>query len=49
MLLIQKTSKGELDKHLDLRNYCGHPSEYYPETQKIKAYLEDLINIIFKK
>ncbi|MBC3759555.1 tyrosine-type recombinase/integrase [Hyunsoonleella sp. SJ7] len=47
--LITKHQKGELDKHLDLRNYCGHPSEYYPETQKIKAYLEDLINIILKK
>ncbi|MDO6803969.1 tyrosine-type recombinase/integrase [Wenyingzhuangia sp. 1_MG-2023] len=47
--LITKHEKGELDKHLDLRNYCGHPSEYYPETHKIKAYLEDLINIIFTK
>ncbi|MBN2663988.1 MAG: tyrosine-type recombinase/integrase [Bacteroidales bacterium] len=46
--VITKHQKGELDKHLDLRNYCGHPSEYYPETMKVKAYLEDLINIIFK-
>lgn len=47
--VITKHEKGELDKHLDLRNYCGHPSEYYPEMNKVKAYLEDLINIIFKQ
>jgi len=47
--IITKHEKGELDKHLDLRNYCGHPSDYYPEMNKVKAYLEDLINIIFKQ
>ncbi len=46
--IISKHEKGELDKHLDLRNYCGHPSDYYPEMNKVKAYLEDLINIIFR-
>lgn len=47
--ILSKHEKSELEKHLDLRNYCGHPSEYYPEIAKIKAYLEDLINIVLIK
>jgi hypothetical protein len=47
--IISKHEKSELEKHLDLRNYCGHPSKYYPEIGKIKAYLEDLINIVLIK
>jgi len=47
--IISKHEKSELEKHLDLRNYCGHPSKYNPEIGKIKAYLEDLINIVLIK
>lgn len=47
--VISKHEKSELEKHLDLRNYCGHPSDYYPDDNKVKAYLEDIINIILKK
>lgn len=46
--LIDKTSKEELKNTcLSLRNKCGHPGKYKPKGQKIKAFIEDIIGILY--
>lgn len=46
--LIDKTTKEELKNTcLDLRNKCGHPGKYKPKGQKIKAFVEDIIEILY--
>jgi site-specific recombinase XerD len=46
--LIDKTTKEELKNNcLDLRNKCGHPGKYKPKGQKIKAFVEDIIGILY--
>lgn len=48
--LYDKFEKNILtDNCLGLRNKCGHPSNYKPEIQKVKAFVEDIINMIYKK
>jgi len=49
MKQIDKFQKDILiDNCLLLRNKCGHPSDYSPEEFRVKAYIEDVINILFK-
>lgn len=48
---------GEFDKNektmlvhcLDLRNKCGHPGKYKPESFRVAAFMEDLVAIVFTK
>lgn len=48
--LFDKFEKNELiNSCLGLRNKCGHPSNYKPEIQKVKAFVEDILNMIYKK
>ena len=48
--LIDKTTKEELKNTcLDLRNKCGHPGKYKPKGQKIKAFVEDIIGILYEQ
>jgi len=47
---FDKMEKNELiDSCLGLRNKCGHPSNYTPEIQRVKGFVEDVLNIIYKK
>jgi len=49
MKQIDKFQKDILiDNCLLLRNKCGHPSDYSPEEFRVKAFIEDVINILFK-
>jgi hypothetical protein len=36
-----------MQQALDLRNQCGHPSNYRPGHKKVSAFIEDLIGIVF--
>lgn len=45
---IDKGEKDSLEDCLDLRNKCGHPSNYKPKSLKASSFMEELINIIFK-
>lgn len=48
--LFDKFEKNILIENcLGLRNKCGHPSNYKPEIQKVKAYVEDILKMIYKK
>ena len=47
--IISKHEKSQLENNLNLRNHCGHPSEYKPEINKAKAFVEDIINLMKKK
>ncbi len=45
-----KFEKNELTNTcLGLRNKCGHPSTYKPEIFKVKAFVEDILNMVYKK
>lgn len=46
--IFDKNEKETLKDCLDLRNHCGHPSNYSPGTQKVMAFLEDIIRILYK-
>jgi integrase len=46
--IIDKHKKDELKNTcLDLRNKCGHPGNYKPKEQKIKAFVEDIIGMLY--
>jgi site-specific recombinase XerD len=46
--VLDKTIKEELKNTcLDLRNKCGHPGKYKPKAQKIKAFVEDIIGMLY--
>lgn len=48
--IYDKFQKLELTNScLGLRNKCGHPSNYKPEIQKVKAFVEDMMKIVFAK
>lgn len=48
--VYDKFEKNELiNSCLGLRNKCGHPSNYKPEIQKVKAFVEDILNLVYKK
>lgn len=47
--VFDKTIKEELKNTcLDLRNRCSHPGSYKPKGQKIKAYVEDIIGMLYE-
>jgi len=46
--VLDKTRKEELKNTcLDLRNKCGHPGNYKPKSQKIRAFVEDIIGMLY--
>lgn len=46
--IYDKFQKLELTNScLGLRNKCGHPSNYKPDIQKVKAFVEDMMNMVF--
>ena len=46
--LYDKNQKNELiNSCLGLRNKCGHPSRYNPKPNKVKAFIEDMISMVF--
>lgn len=45
--LIDKSQKSALDSCLTLRNSCGHPGSYWPKEQKVKAFIEDVVGIVW--
>lgn len=46
--LIDKGQWTILGQALDLRNQCGHPSNYKPGPQKVAALIEDIVGIAFR-
>jgi hypothetical protein len=46
--IFDKNQKDTLEEALDLRNRCGHPGKYRPGPKKVSAFIEDVINIVFK-
>lgn len=46
---VDKSEKDALVDCLNLRNKCGHPSQYRPKTFKAMSFLEELLTIVFNK
>jgi hypothetical protein len=47
LAIVDKGQWTVLQQALDLRNQCGHPSNYRPGPKKVSALLEDLITVVF--
>jgi hypothetical protein len=47
LALLDKGEWTVMQQALDLRNQCGHPSNYRPGHKKVSAFIEDLIGIVF--
>jgi len=48
--IFSKFEKNELINNcLGLRNKCGHPSNYKPKNQKVKSFVEEVLNMVYKK
>jgi hypothetical protein len=45
--LIDKGERDTLQENLDLRNRCGHPTQYKPRESKARGFVEDIIGIVF--
>jgi hypothetical protein len=45
--LYDKAQKDTLQEALNLRNRCGHPSNYKPGVKKVSGFIEDIISIVF--
>jgi hypothetical protein len=45
--VIDKGEKGTLEEALNLRNRCGHPTDYKPGIKKASSFVEDIIGIVF--
>jgi hypothetical protein len=48
LALLDKGQWTVMQQALDIRNQCGHPSNYHPGHKKVSAFIEDLIGIVFK-
>jgi hypothetical protein len=46
--VIDKSEKKHLKHALDLRNDCGHPGKYKPRENRVSAFIEDVIGIVWK-
>ncbi|SRR6266478_61878 len=42
-----KGQRATLQEALDLRNRCGHPTNYKPGVKKASSFVEDVVGIIF--
>ncbi len=48
--IYDKQEKNELSNVcLGLRNRCGHPTKYNPQPQRVKSYVENIMNIVYKQ
>ncbi len=47
--LHDKGQRSTLQEALDLRNRCGHPTNYKPGIKKASSFVEDVMGIIFPK
>jgi hypothetical protein len=45
--LIDKGEKTTLGEALDLRNRCGHPTNYKPGIKKASSFIEDVVGIVY--
>jgi hypothetical protein len=48
MALLDRGQKSTLVDALNLRNNCGHPTQYRPGIEKARSFIEDVIGIVFK-
>lgn len=46
---FDKNQKKVLEDCLDIRNSCSHPGKYSPNSLKTKAFIEDILNVVFIK
>lgn len=47
--LFDKSEKDVLETHLNLRNMCGHPSNYRPDGLKAASFISDLLELVFSR
>jgi len=45
--MLDKGQWQTLEEALGLRNRCGHPTKYEPRSQKVSAFIEDVVGIVF--
>lgn len=45
--IYDKPQRGTLEEALNLRNNCGHPGKYKPGANKVRSFIEDVVNIVF--
>jgi hypothetical protein len=45
--ILDKGEKTTLGEALDLRNRCGHPTNYVPGVKKASSFIEDVVGIVF--
>jgi len=45
--MVDKGEKSTLDEALNLRNRCGHPTNYVPRDHKAASFIEDVTGIVF--
>ncbi len=45
--ILDKGQKDVLIDALNLRNKCGHPTKYRPESNKACSFIEDVVGIVF--
>jgi hypothetical protein len=45
--ILDKGEKTTLGEALDLRNRCGHPTQYKPGVKKASSFIEDVVGIVF--
>ena len=45
--IFDKNQKGTLEEALNLRNKSGHPGRYKPGANRVRGYIEDIVNIVF--
>jgi len=45
--ILDKGQKTTLGEALDLRNRCGHPTNYVPGVKKASSFIEDVLGIVF--
>lgn len=46
MNVISKAVHKALKQHLDIRNNCGHPTDYQPGIHRVKTFFEEVINYV---
>jgi len=47
--LLDKGEKGALMEALDLRNRCGHPTNYRPGVKRVSSFIEDVVGIVLSR
>lgn len=47
--LVDKGQHIILGHSLDLRNQCGHPSNYVPTLNKVKVFIEEMVQLVFSR